>query len=376
MTTLVPLPQISKLVAAMVSGAGTGFPPIDTWAKNGERASWYSRGAVAIRSIAEMSLTIDRRKGLRLWFPDYFCNASTVPARNAGFELCFYPIKEDLQPDWERCRQIAEERPPALFMLVHYFGHLSDSAPAREFCDEFDALLVEDGAHVLEPYDGIGVNCDFSFYSPHKLLPVPDGAVLLANTPRAKETLLDNREEVSGKFASTGVWVAKRVVQRIMLDALLERRLYQRHPAFDADLMPGKPEPGCEMSVLSRRLLKNLKPRITDVATRRQANARAWRSAFDGAKIPLRPFFETHGAEGSAPYRFVLRAPDTDTARTWYEQLWRSGVPVETWPDLPPELAAHESLHEMALKLRRTLLFLPTHQSFQAERFVRRVKSL
>jgi len=222
MTTLVPLPQISKLVSALIPATGKAFPPPDTWAKNGETASWYSRGSFVIRSIAEMSLDKGKREGLWLWFPDYFCNSSTVPARETGFELCFYPVQEDLQPDWEQCRQIAKVRPPAFFMLVHYFGHLSDSIPAREFCDEFGALLVEDGAHVLEPFGGIGVNCDFSFYSPHKLLPVPDGAVLLANTPHAKEFLVSERSETFPTITSTGVWVAKRVVQHIMLDALQE----------------------------------------------------------------------------------------------------------------------------------------------------------
>jgi len=376
MTTLVPLPQISKLVAALVPGTGKAFPPSDTWAKNGETSSWYSRGSFAIRSVAEMSLDRGEREGLRLWFPDYFCNSSTVPARETGFELCFYPIKEDLQPDWEQCRQIAANRPPAFFMLVHYFGHLSDSVPAREFCDEFGALLIEDGAHVLEPFGGIGVNCDFSFYSPHKLLPVSDGAVLLANTPRAKGIFHDHRGGPPGNMASTGPWVAKRVIQHIMFDALLERRLVQRRPAFDVDLTPGPPGKVSEMSVLSRRLLGNLGVETQDAANKRQANTHSWRTAFEGKSTHLRSFFETREDEGPAPYRFVLRAPDAGSAHTWYERLWRAGIPVETWPDLPPELAVDESLHETALRLRKTLLFLPTHQSFEAERFVRRVKDL
>jgi len=72
----------------------------------------------------------------------------------------------------------------------------------------------------------------------------------------------------------------------------------------------------------------------------------------------------------------VIQAQDADTARAWYERLWRSGIPVETWPDLPPELTDNKDRHETALTLRKTLLFLPTHQTFRLERFLSRLEGL
>ena len=38
--------------------------------------------------------------------------------------------------------------------------------------------MLKDVAHVLRPISGVGKFGDFITYGPHKLLPVPDGAVL------------------------------------------------------------------------------------------------------------------------------------------------------------------------------------------------------
>jgi hypothetical protein len=41
------------------------------------------------------------------------------------------------------------------------------------------AWLIEDAVHALRPVRGIGASGDFVLYSPHKHLPIPDGAVLV-----------------------------------------------------------------------------------------------------------------------------------------------------------------------------------------------------
>ena len=67
-------------------------------------------------------------------------------------------------------------------MLVHYFGCPTLAAPTKDFCAKHNAWLLEDAAHVLRPVSGVGKYGDFIIYSPHKLLPIPDGAVLVIRT--------------------------------------------------------------------------------------------------------------------------------------------------------------------------------------------------
>ena len=57
---------------------------------------------------------------------------------------------------------------------------------------------VEDGAHVLIPQQDIGSHGEFTFYSPHKLLAIPDGSILIqrSKTKVLRELSDNNPEEV------------------------------------------------------------------------------------------------------------------------------------------------------------------------------------
>ena len=93
--------------------------------------------------------------------------------------MIFYPINHNLEPDHKTCRDLAKVYPTDLFVLVHYFGCPTFAAPTKDFCAKQHAWLLEDAAHVLRPISGVGKYGDFIIYSPHKLLPIPDGAVLI-----------------------------------------------------------------------------------------------------------------------------------------------------------------------------------------------------
>ena len=112
-------------------------------------------------------------------FLDYFCNQSLVPLRKVGVDLQFYPVGQDMLPDWKKCRNLAKNSSPDLFLFVHYFGQLSDCHGVRSFCNERKALIIEDCAHVMVPWGKCGGVGDFVIYSPHKWFATPDGAILV-----------------------------------------------------------------------------------------------------------------------------------------------------------------------------------------------------
>ena len=47
------------------------------------------------------------------------------------------------------------------------------------FLSKNGTWLVEDAVHVLKPTLNIGQKGDIVLYSPHKLLPIPDGAIIV-----------------------------------------------------------------------------------------------------------------------------------------------------------------------------------------------------
>ena len=96
-------------------------------------------------------------------------------------------------------------------------------------------------------------------------------------------------------------------------------------------------------------------------ATRKQSAAN-WREAFRPYAHTCSAFF-TAEQEGPAPYRFVLKFPNSEITLRGYEAFRREGVAVEKWPDLAPEVQDKPSTHSVACELRKTLLFFPVFNS-------------
>ena len=63
------------------------------------------------------------------------------------------------------------------------------------------------------------------------------------------------------------------------------------------------------------------------------------------------------------PYlaRFVVK--NTKKAEQIFILLQKSGIPVSTWPDLPPEVLADKTKHKVSIALRAKIFLLPVHQS-------------
>lgn len=183
MTTLAPLPSWSNLLRAAVRRAPSVAQleqMAEPWNVRGDTAGWLSRSAWSLALIAIWRQRQTKRSTLVAWIPDFFCNTSLAPLRATGARLRFYPLDAGMQPDFDACRSLAATESPDLFVLVHYFGRPNAGTAAREFCAASGTWLVEDAAHVLGPTGSIGGWGDFVLYSPHKHLPIPDGAVLVA----------------------------------------------------------------------------------------------------------------------------------------------------------------------------------------------------
>jgi hypothetical protein len=350
----VQLPGWRELLEAPFHGAAT--PISDPWAGSADRAQWLSRGAWALAAAAS---ALGRTSGRvpTIWLPSYFCNQSLIPLRRLDARLVFYPGDDTGAPDWNFCRAtIATERLD-LFVIVHYFGIANrGTAAARAFADEHGGLLLEDAAHVLLPGSGVGTTGDLVLYCPHKWLAIPDGAVLVA---RGRADLgqapVDSRG-AAGSAGQTALWIAKRLIQSSPIGPLLMAVRPPPSLAFTTDPDVRALPCGPTMSRLSARLLAMQD--LRRIAGRRRENHEA-----------LAPLFRRLSgvsviSDASAvPYRCVLRFTDGALAESFYEKFRRQRLPVETWPDLPPEAAAQPEVHRAALLLRRATVLLPVHQS-------------
>ena len=145
----------------------------------GPRVRWYRTGRLALLAGLQ---AIGVAPGQRVWVPAYLCQAALAPLVQRGLEVVLYDITDTLQPS----TGFPDVRPGDLVVLIHYFGLAAPAEPIRALCRERGARLIEDCAHGLPDPDSarpMGRSGDLAIFSLRKLLPVPDGAVLVVNDP-------------------------------------------------------------------------------------------------------------------------------------------------------------------------------------------------
>lgn len=359
--------QTRHLPAIVMAGPSGTDALFSAWFGSNESVFGLSRASWGLRALVE-ACAGSTNAAPSVWVPDFFCNQANVLLKDHA-RIMFYPVAENLAPDWERCAHLGTTLPPDIFVLVHYFGRPSPSDAARAFCDRYGAVLVEDAAHVFAPGPGIGQAGDAVIWSFYKHFPAPDGGLLVVRpTSRLKPDMVETViARWSGGAPKASNWLAKRLIQYALPS--LGGRALRAAPSFDDDPhatdLPFTPQ----LSGLARRLLSSQLNDAPAIAVRRRANDAALRALFRQVDS-LTPLLEEADTSW-APYRTVLRARDPYQARLWYDRILASGNIVETWPDLAPEIRANPDAYPVAVTLRSTILSLPIHADRRPEELVR-----
>ena len=357
-----PLPSITDLLH------GLSAPPFTGWRLAGARPGGvchvYRAGRLALAAGID---AVRRARGagtVTVLVPGYFCNEALEPLRRLRITLEFYPIRDDLSPDWEAISAASHSRGgPAALLLVHYFGIPGATAEASVFCGRHGLTLVEDAAHVLAPMAGIGVG-DLVIFSPRKLLAVPAGGVLVASEKIG--ALLD--PPVDGHaWRETAAWTTRRLAQRLLVG--LHVPWHRLWPSTEAEPRRSDAGPlrmlGC--SPFGLRLLTVTERAVEEVGARRRRNYA--RLLVRVARLPgARPLFPSL-PDGICPYAFPLLVDGSSASLV--TRLRARGIPASRWPDLPPEVFARPDSHRVALRTRERLALLPVHQGLSTAQLER-----
>jgi hypothetical protein len=328
---------------------------------------WFSRSAFAMLAIAQWWKINNDEKLPNIWVPDYFCNQSLQLLRDENFPIYFYPINENLMPDWEKCKIQAKTTIPDIFILVHYFGLPSDLDQAKIFCDEFQCVFVEDAAHVLKPEKGIGKQGDFIFYSPYKLLPIPAGSLLIERIKSTKILKLSNQNNVvsiqdviqkmPNKAPSSCIWLLKRISQKLLPNFIFRvlKKYFNTKESITSEI-PFKPK----LNWFGKRLLFTESKNIERITVKRQINYSLFYNLSSGIKTT--PLINNNKF---TPFKFGLKYHKKKDAEYYYKLSKDRNLPVMKWPDLPPEVINNIQSHHIANNLYNTNLFFPVHQTLE-----------
>ncbi|AOP33704.1 glycosyltransferase [Leptospira tipperaryensis] len=362
---LAPLPSLKSLLVSL------SFKKIDEeylskpWLRTSDTSIWFSKSAWSLAAIAIWQRIRLNKKEIYFWIPDYFCNTSLSLLRYLDVRLVFYPIQEDREPNYSACKELQKANPIDVFVLVHYFGKASNANRAFEFCSGKNAILVEDAAHVLKPIKGIGEKGDFILYSPHKHLPIPDGAVLvIRNSGPSKiewgtkdgNSILEHCDALGSDIKTEKMvatkWILKRSLQKFGL-----RNVRKFNPEFLEDVSIAV-RTQRTMSNLSKRLLNDIVPEMNQVARKKSEIQKIW----DQVLLEKYKIISDRDSDWT-PYLSEYSFDNIESANSLFAKLAQDELPVSTWPDLPPEVLTAEKEHSTAIRLRKTSFFLPLHSS-------------
>jgi len=286
----------------------------------------------------------------------------------------FYPITNKGDPDIELCENlISSFGNPDIFIAVHFFGSIANLESTSEFTRKHKAWLIEDAAHLLKSDGVIGKYSNFLLFSPHKFLPIPDGAILvIKNDSFDKEcpfnfpvfnnlyNLLIN-ERHNFQVAHSFIWILKRVIQTLGYRTKINTFNYEDDPIQNEHLLP-RPK----MSKLGENLLLFLLEDIDTEETRRVTNYQQWLEVLEvNIEYETQEIFQ---GNKDIPYLLGLQFIDSVEAKYTYDFLVSRGIPVTTWPDLPPEIINNFQQYTETIHLRRSTIFFPLHRSIDINR--------
>jgi len=337
---------------------------------SGAVQGWLSRSSWSLALIADWRRQSKEPESISVWVPDYFCNESLFLLREMGVNLHFYPIMNDLTPNYPIIRQYARVSKPDIFLLVHYFGQPVQTHPAHDFCKQENAWLIEDATHVLFPKKEMGSRGDFVLYSPHKLFAVPDGALLIAR-PNGVSKLGD---VFMRELGNPNVWAsqAQKILPAVKFSRnstfwFFKRSLQSCGLVRSAIRIPDKKNlsppvfPPPAISWLSKRLLSIQLPSVSIVRLARIRNKLLLdyligKSDLSTSLVPI----VGKTSEAFAPY--LAQYTITTDKNIVYTSRER-GLLATTWPDLPPDVEFNPERHAQAIALKNSTAFLPVHQS-------------
>jgi len=362
-----PLPRWRDLFKAFLLQADDDVLS-KPWRQNDDNAFWFSKSAWSLLIIAQLRNYFFNEPNPNIWVPDLFCNDALSQLRNLNVNLIFYPVADNMSPNISECKILARAKKPDIFILVHYFGLENESNETANFCKDNSAWLIEDATHVLKPNGNIGTIGDFIIYSPHKHLPIPDGAILLIRSLGPSQFKINDYLILVDRLGKLRLqlfnqqnnfnphifyWIAKKIIQIFGMHNILILKSAKKTLELNLNNSINP-----RMSNFSKNLLQGMISKLHDISSIRQSNRDLWQSF-----IYLLAGESVNFANQTSPYLATFSIADSQKNEYIYCLLQKNSIPVLKWPDFPPEVINNSERHKVAKKIYQNYFFLPVHQT-------------
>jgi dTDP-4-amino-4,6-dideoxygalactose transaminase len=115
--------------------------------------------------------------------PAYYCGSEIDPLIKAGARVTLYRVDRSCRIDIADIRKRICKKTRVIY-LTYFYGFPQDIHALKELCDQYGLYLLEDCAlslFSLTESRNLGATGDLSVFNLTKVLPVPDGGILIVN---------------------------------------------------------------------------------------------------------------------------------------------------------------------------------------------------
>ena len=262
--------------------------------------------------------------------PDYICDVVLHPMDQLGIKYKYYPINDNLNPNWDELENIVDEKTKALLM-VHYFGQPQHIEKFQNFCKKHKLLLIENNAHGHGgSYNGkqLGTFGDCGVSSPRKMLNIQSGGLLWL-----KDKELNIELSLSPYRSSIFNHLNVSVGNYSPSLKLFLKRLLKKRPQYEnIEAFREKHLNDYAIDLWSKKVL--LKTDFNGMRDYRQKVYKNWHTF--ALKNNLIPVFSKLYPEAN-PWCFPAYVKNHKESIKWFDWGWENNKHVFSWPSLPKD---------------------------------------
>ena len=314
---------------------------------------------------------INNNQSLNIWVPSYFCNyaLSKIRKHYKDVNFIFYPIDDALKIDVKKIKELNLKYSIDIFINVNFFGKSLKNLDLINLLNKKKSWLINDCTHCVSPDNEFEKYSDFTLYSPHKYYSIPSGAVLKINSKGINKKYIkekvDNVDKLKNEFLRqlelntfkiyffdiycNVLWLIKRTINIFYIKTKI-KKIDDKDQEINIEL-DNKPFPGLIIS----KLIVNTIVMDTKIISLRKKTLYLWQSIIK--KIIKDKFNYNFWHDNiNIPYYLILQS-DENSIKKIYDLLRLNQIPINTWPDIPPEVKFNK-LHHDTYILRNSLIFI------------------
>lgn len=357
-----PLPSLKEIV---------GLPSVNNsgyWDK--DDCILTSGTAASVKLIIEAVKYIRKKNEIKIMLPALFCQDTINYFNIDGVHISFYPLDEKLRPDIKKIRESYKQEYD-IMLSTHYFGKLYDFNDIKVFCKQHSIIFLEDCAHAVMRRGKMSYYGDIALYSPHKVLPLPDGGVICFNRKGRAEVAdiyscikskVDNKRH--GIF-DCWKWRIKKLVQKIVKkEKNIDMKLKVHYG------IPRK-ENGNKyiISAYAKKILTSYdEKKLNAIVFKRKKNLSVINSLIKRQFPEAIPMVDDNTEQ---PYIAVYNLKNVNDKNDFLRKLKQRNIPMAYWPDLPPEIAAPE--FQNIMHLSSEIVTIPIIQDIDIKEYVEKL---